>query len=296
VEAYLPISNQTEFKPIGYIPQVGETFAYFEETYGIMNEKQVATAESTCSSMYSSSPVGSGGQALLSIDALSQIAMERATNARDAIQIIGGLAEKYGFYGSSHSMEGAGESLMIADPKEGWVFQILADPTGTSAMWAAQRVPDDQVTVVANMFTIREVYLNDTDNYMASKTLYSIAEQQGLIKPGEILDFTKHLSDGEYGHLYYSGRRMWRAFTLIAPSQAAFLPANYTNLKPKAVYPFSIKPDKLLTVTDVFAIFRDYLRGTGKHSWSLIGHSSIILFVLHLYLDHQIDVMDDNSN
>ena len=34
-------------------------------------------------------------------------------------------------------------------PPEAWAFQILSDPTGTSAIWAARRVPDTDMTVVA---------------------------------------------------------------------------------------------------------------------------------------------------
>jgi len=34
VEEYFPRGNQTAFEPIGQIPQVERTYAYFEETYG----------------------------------------------------------------------------------------------------------------------------------------------------------------------------------------------------------------------------------------------------------------------
>ena len=74
--------------PIGYIPQVPHTFAYFESTYGIMNEHQVGLAESTCSAVFSTTAVNNGGAALLSIDQLSHLAMERATTAREAVSLI----------------------------------------------------------------------------------------------------------------------------------------------------------------------------------------------------------------
>ena len=45
---------------------------------------------------------------------------------------------------------------------------MLADDTGASAVWAAQRVPDDHITAVANQFVIGEIDLNDPTNFMAS--------------------------------------------------------------------------------------------------------------------------------
>jgi dipeptidase len=246
--------------PIGYIPQVTHTFGYFEATYGTMNEKQVSIAESTCSGVFAALPIGGGGQALISINELTQIAMERGSTAREAIQIMGSLTEKYGFYGESSSFEGGSESLFVSDPSEAWAFHILADPTGTSSIWAAARVPDDSVAVVSNMFSIREMDMEDTDNFMGRRDMWEIAAKHGLYTPGTPKDFTATFSDGEYSHKYYSGRRMWSVFRLLSPS--ANLPADYNNLKTDAPYPFAVRVDSKVTPQDLMRVMRDWYNGT----------------------------------
>jgi dipeptidase len=246
--------------PIGYIPQVSHTFAYFESTYGIQNEHQVGLAESTCSAVFSTTAVDNGGAALLSIDQLSHLAMERATTSREAVSLMGSLAEEFGFYGESSSFEGGAESLLVTDPTEGFIFHILPDPSGTSAIWVAQRVPDDSCAVVANMFVVREVNLTDTENFLGTASMWETAAARGLWSEGQPQDFTATFSDGEYSHKYYTGRRVWGAYRLLAPEVS--LPALYENLKEDRPYPVSSPVSTLLSPADLFAVHRDWYSGT----------------------------------
>jgi len=63
----------------------------------------------------------------------------------------------------------AGESLKIIDSEEGFELNILSsDRLGTSAIWVARRIPDDHVTITANLFSIREIDLQDTFNFLGT--------------------------------------------------------------------------------------------------------------------------------
>ena len=126
------------------------TYAIFEAGYGIMNEHQLAMGESTCAARFWAAPPAGGGQARMEVREMSKIALERCKTARCAIELMGGLAEQYGYYtadwsGGDNSKGEGGEALTVIDPEEAWVFHVLSDDTRTSAVWAAQRVPDDHV-------------------------------------------------------------------------------------------------------------------------------------------------------
>eukprot|EP01047_Picozoa_sp_COSAG01_P069755 COSAG01_NODE_10404_length_2175_cov_2.057322_1_plen_644_part_00 len=257
--------------PIGTIPEVAHTYAYFTATYGLMNEHQVGFGESTCACLFGAKPVNKGGHALLSIDTLTQIALERAKTAREAIATMGELAVKHGFYGEG--FEGSGESLMVIDPKEAWVFHVSPDGRtdpgsgqpigGDSAIWVAQKVPDDSVAVVDDMYVIREVNLSDTENFMGSASVHAVAKEQGLWNHSAgLLDFAGVYSHGEYGHKYYSGRRMWGSFRRLVPEVR--LSPTYGNLKTDQPhpYPFALAPARKLNVSDVMATMRDHYEGT----------------------------------
>ena len=249
-------------EPIGHIPQVPHTFGYSEGNYGIMNEHQLSIGESTCSGRFVASAISAGGEALFCVNELSRVAMERCSTARCAIRVMGDLAVEHGFYGAAGSFEGGSETLLIADTEEGWVMHFVPYPETNSAVWVAQRVPDDEVAVVMNMFVIREVNSTDEDNFAHSDNMIPVARKHGLWDPDADgpFDFTRAYSAGEYAHKYYSGRRLWGAFRLVDENNP--LPAQYGDLRVDAPYPFSVKPSKPVTAKSLFAWHRDWYAGT----------------------------------
>ena len=237
-------------KPLGYIAQVEHTYAYFDGGYGLINEYQLGIGESTCASYYNLYP---SKDRMFDIRALTHIALERCKTAREAIKLMGYLAEKYGYYGF-------GETLTVGDTEEGWAFEISGTPSGKGALWVAKKVPDGEIYICPNIFRIREIDPKDP-NTMYSKSLFKTAKAKGWWDPkkGKQLDWLKMISPGEYDHPYYSLRRLWRIQTKLNPALnlSAWVKDAFTR-----EYPFSIKPDKKLTVRDVISLYRDQYEGT----------------------------------
>ncbi|MEA1919602.1 MAG: C69 family dipeptidase, partial [Campylobacterota bacterium] len=133
--------------PLGYIPQVEHTYAYFEGNYGIMNEHQLMFGEATNGAKVTAEP--KPGKLLFYSSELSRVALERTKTAREAIKLIGHLIDTYGYYGT-------GETLPVGDTKEGWVIEMAPSPEGEGGLWVAKKVPDGEVFVAANEFRIRD--------------------------------------------------------------------------------------------------------------------------------------------
>jgi dipeptidase len=237
--------------PLGFIPQVAHTYAYFDANYGIMNEHQLTIGE--CTDLAKVHPEPEPGKRIFYSSELSRVALERTKTSREAVKLMGGLIETYGYYGT-------GETLLVGDPNEGWVMEMAGcDMDGSGGVWVAQRVPDDKIFVAANQFRIREIDPNSPD-IMFSKNIFEIAEKKGWWKPSDgKLDFAKVYGDGEFHHPYYSLRRVWRAMSLLAPSLGLSPWAEDAFTKD---YPFAVKPDKKVTVEDIAAIHRDNYDGT----------------------------------
>jgi dipeptidase len=238
--------------PLGSIPQVAKTYAYFDSSYGVMNEKQLMIGECTCGAKVHPNP--DPNKRIFYAAELSRVALERCANARAAITLMGKLIAEYGYYGT-------GETLLVGDPDEAWVMEMCGyDMDGTDGIWVAQRVPDNGYFVAANEFRIREV-IPDSDDFMYSDILYEVCENLGWWDPkeSELLDWLPTVSCGEYSHPYYSLRRVWRAMTKAKPS--ANLPAWVENGYTKE-YPFAVIPDCKLSVQDIAKIYRDHYEGT----------------------------------
>ena len=258
---YIKKPGMVDTKPMGYIPQVAHTNGFYDGYFGLLNDQGLGIAESTCASrIVGAKSRADGGAGLWYTDELSRIAMERLDNAKEAVQLMGDLAVKGGFYGGDGAML-PGESLIVTDINEVWVFHILpSDKNGSSAIWAAAKVPDGHVAIVPNVFVIREIDFNDSDNFLYSPNIKDIALKNGWWEENTPFDFTKIYSGGEYKHQYYSGRRWWGAAKIFAPSQKFV--TEYDDWRNDAPYPFSFKPDHDIKVEDVMKVMRTFYEGT----------------------------------
>jgi len=229
----------------GEIPQVAETYAYLNAAYPIMNERQLAIGETT---------IG-GRRELVSddgiIDApeLYRLVLERASTAREAIRVADELTSKYGY-------TDWGECFTFADPKEVWHFEIFGPGKGKKgAVWAAQRVPDDEIGVSANAGRIREIDPADPERFLASANVTALAEEMGFWSKagGRPFEFCYAYAPDSRTSLYCR-RREWRVLSRLAPG---------LKLDPESEnYPFSVKPEEKVTVRDLLAIFRDAYEAT----------------------------------
>jgi len=243
----MPAYKHTE---IGKIPQVRETYGYINSAYPCMNTKQLAIGESTFSGR--ESLVSDKG--LIDCQRLIKLMLERCSTAREAIKMTDELTKKYGY-------SDYGECLTIADKKEVWHLEIVGPGTNNvGSIWVAQRVPDNHISVNANAARIQEIDTTNTDFFMYSDNLFDMARDSAWYNPDETFRFADAYAP-EGRESMAATRREWRVLSLAAPS---------LNLDPEATdYPFSVKPDKKITLEKMVEMFKDYYEGT---PYDMVGH------------------------
>jgi dipeptidase len=225
----------------GEIPQVPETYRFLNTAYPCLNEQGLAIGETTIGGRQELV----NNEGVFMIEELERVMLERSKTAREAIRLAGELVKTYG-YGDF------GECITVADGKEVWHFEIFgAGPLEKGAVWAAVRIPDDHVGISANIPRISELDLKDPDHYMASENVFQVARDMGWYDPkgGEPFKFWKA----------YSGRRPFSTrefFVLSTLAPSLKLTMDMPEL------PFSVKPEKKVSVRDILAIYRDPYEGT----------------------------------
>ena len=262
---------------IGHIPQVEHTYRYFHSAYSHMNEHQLAIAETTLGQRTElETDHEKGARQIMTIEQAQAFALQRCKTAREAVELIGSLVETYGFLPSAHGAE----ALSIADPVEAWIMEVFAvgqdwDPESgkTGAVWAAQRVPDDHVAVVPNWSVIKEIDLGDTESFMASHNYMQLAIDHGWYDPqgGRPFVWQDAYSPPVTGE--WAIGRLWLFYSTVAPSLKewpdrsldtpfAGYDAYHHPIEPLSFYPFSVKPEKKMSVQDVIRFQRSVLEGT----------------------------------
>jgi dipeptidase len=185
------------------IPQIPRTAKYIAVNYsyfrglpaplinGGLNEHHVAVRDVWSPSRQELRDMTSNPQTGLNYSDLARVVLERATSAREGVELIGKLIAEYGeaTYG--------GNSHLIADADEGWVVIQFA---GGQGLWAAERLGADDLRISRPGY-IGEMprdYASHPD-FMGSPNLleFSVAQGRYDADSGEPFNVNKIYGDGK---------------------------------------------------------------------------------------------------
>lgn len=208
----------------------------FADSY--LNENGVLITSNSCPSRELFGEITDGGIGY----ELRKIIAERALSARVGVELAGQLIEKWGYNAS-------GRTYTIADKNEAWMFAVVR-----GKQWVARRIPDDQVAFIPNYYTIKEIDLNDSENFLASKELIAYAERRGWYKPETDgpFNFTKvYSSERNLASMSNIGR-MWMGVRMLSGRE----------YKQEDDLPFSFAPINKVTMKELFPVLANHYEGT----------------------------------
>lgn len=272
----------------GQIPQALQTYS----VVGNINEHQLAISETT----YGGREELAVPNGIMDYGSLIYITLQRAKNAREAIQVLDELMSTYGYCSS-------GESFSIIDPNEAWVFELIGkgeemkDAKGKTlkgwtkgAVWVARRIPEGYISGHANQARITTFPLSDGKKSITNKemkkifnpeveTIYSydvisFAKLKGYYKstaPDSEFSFCDAYAPLDFSAARYCEARVWMGFyrcnpELMKPYEDY---ARGDNLAHRM--PLWIKPVKKLSVHDVMELMRDHYEGSSMDMTKDIG-------------------------
>lgn len=235
-------------KPLGEIPQPAETY----NVVGNINEHQLAIGESTWGGHKELEDTT--GNSIIDYGSLMQIALERCKTAREAVDLMGELVNKYGYASS-------GESFSIADKDEVWVMEMIGKGAEKGAVWIAVRIPDDAISGHANEPRIRKVNMKDKENVKYSKDVISFARKRGYFN-GKDEDFS--FADAYENHTVDTRRgcdaRVWSYFRRFNPEMDKYY--DWCVGKSDEPLPLYVVPEKKVSLKDMQWSMRDHFEGT----------------------------------
>ena len=250
-------------KLLGTIKQVSHTYS----VVGNMNEHQVSIGETTYGGRSELSNFHSG---IVDYGSLMWLALQRAKTAREAIKVIAGLFDEYGYYSS-------GESFSISDKNEVWIMELIGKGEGQKgALWVALLVPDGYVCAHANQarittfdFQEKNDWFNESQTVFHAPDVVSFARAKGWYSgKDKDFSFSDVYAPVDFGGARFCEMRVWSFFKDVNSKMGKY--ADYAsgvikhgkNEFAKNRMPLWIKPDNKVSAQDLMKYMRDHLEGT----------------------------------
>lgn len=254
-------------KKLGKIKQATETY----NVVGNMNEWQVSIGETTYGGR---SELGKNNGSIMDYGSLIYVTLQRAKSAREAIRIMTDLVEEYGYWSS-------GESFSIADKNEVWIMEMIGKgEKGKDAVWVALLIPDGYISGHANQARITTFDYQKTNRWDDPEaTVFNAPEVITFARDMEYFkgkdkdfSFSDTYAPVDFGGARFCEMRVYSMFHKVSREVQGnmamweYAKGNIThdgkNGYASNRMPLWIKPDRLITLQDMFGFMRDHLEGT----------------------------------
>lgn len=254
----------------GSIPEAPVTY----NVIGNINEYQVTIGETT----YGGREEMVDTTGIIDYGSLIYIALQRSKTAREAIQVMTSLTEKYGYCSE-------GETFTICDPEEAWIMEMMGKGPGSKGVvWVAMRIPDEAICAHANQSRIgcflngkklnpKGVYpalqsskknsKNATVDLYYSKDVVGYARRMGWFS-GKDADFSWKMAYAapDFGGRRFCDARVWSFFRHFDKGFDRYLPWALGKDPQAEDMPLWIVPDRKVSVQDIEECMRDHYEGT----------------------------------
>lgn len=174
-----------------------------------------------------------------------RLVAERAKTAREGLDVIIELVEKYGYFSS--------RTYQIADKDECWAVMLTR-----GKRLVAKRVPDDEVYFMPNHYTIHALESSDKKNFYYTPDIVDFAIENGWYTPAKPGDY----SDFDFAQAYQGmdrpynmarARNGWGILGFEKEWEDCVAASNWR--------PFSFKAHRKYTIEDCKALLRSHYEG-----------------------------------
>ena len=190
---------------------------------------------------------------------------ERAVSARDGVRIICDLVQKYGYAPSARI-------YTVADKDEAWLVQVVHGRN-----YVAVRCPDDQITIMPNLYTVYTLDAFPGEDVIISPDLIENAKRKGFWDGKGKFNFAKAYQ----GSYEYGPEKMFEHPNNTGRFRQAIRELTGRDWPERKPFPFSVKPVKAkFSVDDMKALLSAHngpLKD-GKHvlnTWSICSSTTI---------------------
>ncbi len=188
-------------------------------------------------------------------------------SAREGVLRLGSLLEKYGTYEPN--------GIAFNDPDEIWWLETIG-----GHHWIARRIPDDRYVMMPNQFglddfSFEDAYGEQKENLCSSDLREFVEKNHLALDQGDVFNPRLAFGSRDDSDHIYNTPRAWFMMRYFNPRSFIYDGPNAQYTPTSDDIPWSMVPERKITVEDVKYILSSYYQGTPYDPYSKAGDPTL---------------------